>query len=58
MKNLSKFELSTQEAEEIKGGLRYTTRSPISYMHKRMELTMQGKPHNTDIHNGEYCIEW
>lgn len=60
MKNLNnKFKkLSTAEAKNIKGGLRYITTSRSAFESKRNELQNQQKCMCIIHVNGVYCIEW
>lgn len=43
---------------DIKGGLRYETRSYLLFTNQKMLLTVTGQRYKTGYHNGKYCIEW
>lgn len=60
MKNLNqKFNiLSTEEAKNTKGGLRYITTSRTAFESKRNQLQNQRKCMCITHVNGVYCIEW
>lgn len=50
--------LSAEETKNIKGGLRYVTRSYSKFCQKRDSLQQQGKNMSINHTSDHYCIEW
>lgn len=64
MSHFNKFKhnqiLTTKQAAEIKGGVRFITTSHRAYKEKRRELMKSATPFLEDVNhaNSSYCIEW